>query len=108
MARPGVPAPSSPVKRTPAADSQQFYEEKDPEAGLMPLSVICAILSVVLMFVQMMGSDAVVSAEAGVDSPIMVPADQQVAWETKNVVTGVWTNSFEKHQVIAESNEVLK
>ncbi len=74
----------------------------------MPLSVICAILSVVLMFVQMMGSDAVVSAEPGVSSPIMVPANQPVDWETKNPVTGVWTNSFAKHQTIAESNEVLQ
>lgn len=108
MARPSVSAPpSSPAKRSAAADSQQFYEEKDPEAGLMPLSVICAILSVVLLMVQMLGGP-MFPAEPGVESAIMVPADQPVAWETRNPVTGVWTNSFDKHTTIAEAKEALQ
>jgi hypothetical protein len=58
MARPSVSAPpSAPVKRTAAADSQQFYEEKDPDQGLMPLSVVCLLLSIILLVVQMFGSD---------------------------------------------------
>lgn len=104
--------PSAPARRSAAASSsagsQQFYEEKDPEAGLMPLSVICAVLSVVLLMVQMMGSDAVVSAEPGVASPIMVPANQPVAWETQNLATGAWTNSFSRHADISAAKEALQ
>lgn len=93
MARPSVSAPpSAPVKRTAAADSQQFYEEKDPEAGLVPLSVICMVLAVVLMSVQMFGGDRVTTSP---DSPIMVPPVVPVKWETKGL-DGKWTNSFRK------------
>jgi len=91
MARPSVSAPpSAPVKRSAAADSQQFYEEKDPEAGLMPLTVVCLLLSVVLMTVQMFGSDRVSSSP---DSFIMVPPPVPVKWELRNA-DGSWTNNF--------------
>lgn len=82
MARPSVSAPpSAPVKRTAAADSQQFYEEKDPEEGLMPLSVVCLLLSVVLMVVQMYGSDRLPPAPI---SFLEVPAKQLKPWEQPN------------------------
>jgi len=94
MRRPSISAPpSAPVKRSAAADAEQFYEEKDPEAGLVPLSVICFVLSAVLMVVQMFGADAVKSDPTG-ESPIMVPSDGKQGWESRNAVTGVWTNKF--------------
>lgn len=94
MQRPSISAPpSAPVKRSAAADAEQFYEEKDPEAGLVPLSVICFVLSAVLMVVQMFGSDAVKSDPTG-ESPIMVPTANKQAWEDRSIVTGVWTNKF--------------
>ncbi len=80
------------MKRSAAADAEQFYEEKDPEAGLVPLSVICFVLSAVLMVVQMFGADAVKTADRGAESPIMVPEKGQQEWETRNSVTGVWSN----------------
>ncbi len=94
MQRPSISAPpSAPVKRSAAADAEQFYEEKDPEAGLVPLSVICFLLSAVLMVVQMFGADAVKSDPTG-ESPIMVPIASQQAWESRSAITGVWTNKF--------------
>jgi hypothetical protein len=94
MQRPSISAPpSAPVKRSAAADAEQFYEEKDPEAGLVPLSVICFVLSAVLMAVQMFGADTVKSDPTG-ESPIMVPAANVQSWESRNAVTGVWTNKF--------------
>jgi len=91
MARPSISAPpSAPVKRTAASDSQQFYEEKDPEEGLMPLSVVCLLFSVVLLVVQMFGSDSVSSSA---DSPIMVPPPVPVKWESRNA-DGTWSNNF--------------
>lgn len=93
MQRPSISAPpSAPVKRSAAADAEQFYEEKDPEAGLVPLSVICFVLSAVLMAVQMFGADAIKSDPAG-ESPIMVPSDNKMTWETRSA-TGVWASKF--------------
>jgi len=95
MQRPSISAPpSAPVKRSAAADAEQFYEEKDPEAGLVPLSVICFVLSAVLMVVQMLGSDATgKTAERGTESPIMVPEANKMTWENRSAA-GVWTNTF--------------
>lgn len=95
MQRPSISAPpSAPVKRSAAADAEQFYEEKDPEAGLVPLSVICFVLSALLMAVQMFGADAVKTAEPNVESPIMVPASGKMPWESQSKNSGVWANSF--------------
>lgn len=90
MQRPSISAPpSAPVKRSAAADAEQFYEEKDPEAGLVPLSVICFVFAAVLMGIQMLGSDAVKSED---DSPIMVPLANKEKWEDRTA--GVWNNQF--------------
>jgi hypothetical protein len=91
MARPSISAPpSAPVKRTAAADSEQFYnDEKDPEEGLVPLSVVCFLLSAVLLVIQMFGSDRVSSSDA---SPIMVPKPNPAAWERLNE-DHTWSNA---------------
>lgn len=92
MQRPSISAPpSAPVKRSAAADAEQFYEEKDPEAGLVPLSVICFVLSAVLMMIQILGSDSagIVDTEGG--SPFKVPAKGNQKWETVTA-SGAWTN----------------
>jgi hypothetical protein len=95
MQRPSISAPpSAPVKRSAAADAEQFYEEKDPEAGLVPLSVICFVLSAILMVVQMFGADAVKSGEFPL--PITVPLADEQSWEKRSPVTGVWTNRFKE------------
>ena len=98
MARsPMAPPPSAPVKRAAAADSQQFYEdEKDPEAGLVGMSVMCLVASLVLAGIQMLGSDKVMSAPVGQSSPIMVPANEKVTWESYNAATDTWQSKFKE------------
>ncbi|MBN8418452.1 MAG: hypothetical protein J0L73_06030 [Verrucomicrobia bacterium] len=101
MQRPSISAPpSAPVKRSAAADAEQFYEEKDPEAGLVPLSVICFVLSAVLMLVQMLGSDAISHADLNTESPIKVPEKGKQEWETVSA-SGVWSNENFKKQLMA-------
>ncbi len=96
MQRPSISAPpSAPVKRSAAADSEQFYEEKDPEAGLVPLSAVCFVLAAVLLVVQMFGADLVTHDVAGGTSPIMVPEAGKQKWEQRSVNTGVWSNTFQ-------------
>ncbi len=91
MSRPSISAPpSAPVKRTAAADSQQFYEETAVEEGLVPLSVVCLLFSVVLLVVQMFGSDRV---SASTDSPIMVPPSVPVKWQVPQA-DGNLSNDF--------------
>lgn len=90
------PTPSAaPVKRAVKEDSEQFYEETDPEAGLVPLSVICMVLSIVLLVVQMLGTDVVTTARANEPSALMVPEVVRVDWENQDA-TGAWKNSFDR------------
>jgi hypothetical protein len=97
MARPGgVPTPTAaPLKRQAQADTEQFYEEKDPEAGLVPLSVVCLVLGVVLLVVQMLSTDVVSSSPPNQPSPIMVPQVVKVDWESQDA-TGAWRSSFDR------------
>ncbi len=97
MARaPIASPPSAPVKRAAAADSQQFYEDdKDPEAGLGGLSIACVLVAVVLMGIQLLGSDKVYPAPPGDESsPILVPTDTRVTWEKFDPLTQKWQSSF--------------
>lgn len=80
------------------ADSEQFYEEKDPDAGLMPISAFCLVVSIVLMAVQVLSTDRVFSSPASEESPIMVPAYQSVTWESRNEET---------HEVKSKFNEII-
>ena len=97
MARPGIAKPTSaPVKRAQQqVDTDAFYEEKDPEAGLVPLSVIGLVVGIALLVVQMFSTDVVSTAPVGQPSALMIPADTPVQWETKDVV-GTWRSSFDK------------
>ncbi len=95
--RPGVAAPqSAPVKRAAASDSQQFFEEKDPEAGLVPLSVVCLIVSIVLMAAQVLSTDRMAgfTAKKGEDSTFMVPERDDPPWEKFNEEDHTYTSSF--------------
>jgi hypothetical protein len=101
MQRPSISAPpSAPVKRSAAADAEQFYEEKDPEAGLVPLSVICFVLSAILMAIQMFGADAVKHSDPNTESAIMVPEKGKQDWETVSA-SGTWSNEKFKNQLLA-------
>ena len=96
VGRPGMPTPSAaPAKRVSQQDSEEFYDEKDPEAGLVPLSVVCVVLGVVLLLVQMMATDTVMSSPANQPSALMVPEATRVDWETQDA-TGAWKSSFDR------------
>lgn len=91
-----MPAPpSAPVKRT-MADAEQFYEEKDPDAGLAPISAFCLVIAVVLMGIQVLATDRVFSAPASEESGLMVPAYQSVPWEMRNDETHEVTSKFKE------------
>ena len=100
LARPTIaPAPSSaPIKRNAAADSEQFYEDQDPDAGLVPLSALCLVLSIALLFVQVLSSDRIegLTASPGEDSSWKVPQYQSVPWESRDETHKV-TNTFKQH-----------
>lgn len=96
VGRPGMPTPSAaPAKRVSQQDSEEFYDEKDPEAGLVPLSVVCVVLGVVLLLFQMMATDTVMSTPANQPSALMVPEATRVDWETQDA-TGAWKSSFDR------------
>jgi hypothetical protein len=95
MARPGISAPqSAPVKRSAMADSQEFYEEKDPDAGLMPLSIFCFLFAAVLLAAQILSTDKLTFSPEGEDSQIMVPAASPAKWEDRNQETGKYTSKW--------------
>lgn len=98
LARPAMAAPpSAPMKRQ-MADAEQFYEEKDPDAGLSPISAFCLVIAIVLMGVQILSTDRVFSSPAGEESPMMVPAYQSVTWESRNEET---------HEIKSKFKEVI-
>ncbi|MCE9519831.1 MAG: hypothetical protein K8R87_09800, partial [Verrucomicrobia bacterium] len=79
LAKQGTPL-SAPVKQRTA--QEEYVDEKDPEAGLAPLAVVCMILSIALMGVNLLGTDKAFFDEKG-DSAFMVPAPNDPAWEVK-------------------------
>lgn len=81
LAKQGATPPSAPVKQRTSQD--EFIDEKDPEAGLMPLAVVCMIMSILLMAVNLLGTDNKFYAEKGIESAFMVPAPDDPAWEIK-------------------------
>ncbi len=90
--QPMVTPPSAPVKR--ASEQDTHFEEKDPEAGLAPLAVLCMVLALALMAVNLLGSDKAFFAEKGQESSFMVPAPEDPTWEKLNQQDGTHTSSF--------------
>lgn len=86
--------PSAPLKR---AEDSGVYEEKDPEAGLAPLAIVCTVLAMVLMCLNLLGSDRAFFAEAGQESAFMVPPPQIPKWETPSPAgDGTHVSEFSK------------
>ena len=84
--------PSAPQKRA----AEEDYEEKDPEAGLMPLAVVCSVLAAVVMALSLLSTDkAGFSAPDGENSAFMAPPANDPKWEEKQP-DGTHINTFEK------------
>ncbi len=82
MVKHGITPPSAPVKQRAAQD--EYFDDKDPEAGLAPLAVVCMILSIFLMGINVLSTDkAGFFADKGSESAFMVPAPADPAWEVK-------------------------
>lgn len=78
---------------------EDLEDEKDPEAGLAPLAVVCFVLALGLMLVNMFATDKVVGSSAedhGMMSKFMVPRDKSPAWEERQL-DGTHINKFDKY-----------
>lgn len=76
-----VTPPSAPAKRT---EDDTIYEEKDPEAGLAPLAILCMVLAIALLGVNLLGTDgAKLYANPGESSAFLVPASEDPPWEQR-------------------------
>lgn len=71
--------PSAPVKRTAQDDS--LYEEKDPEAGLAPLAIVCMVLAALLGLANIVGSGRYMYTQLGEQSNFTVPIRNPAPWE---------------------------
>ena len=98
LAKPGlVTPPSAPAKRGDEdSGSQMIEDDRDPEAGLAPLAVVCTVLALALMALNIFGSDrAGFYAEPGSDSPFMVPQAPLTPWEKESEPgSGQFTSTF--------------
>jgi hypothetical protein len=96
VAKSGIATPpSAPVKRG-GEESTIIEDERDPEAGLAPLAVVCTVLALALMALNLFGSDrAGFYAEPGSDSPFMVPQAPLTPWEKETAPgSGEYQSSF--------------
>lgn len=93
-----VTPPSAPVKRA-GEEGAALEDERDPEAGLAPLAIVCTVLAAVLMVLNLFGTDAPrfggpgYAADPGQDHPLMVPGAPMVPWEKDNG-DGTTTSTF--------------
>jgi len=91
-----VTPPSAPVKRT--VDEADLEDEKDPEAGLAPLAIVCLVLALGLMAVNMFATDKVVGSypeDKGFMASLMVPRDKSPTWEERQL-DGTHVSKFNK------------
>jgi hypothetical protein len=98
LAKPSiVTPPSAPSKRADEESGTGAIEDdRDPEAGLAPLAVVCTVLALALMALNIFGSDrAGFYAEPGSDSPFMVPQAPLTPWEKESDPGSLqYTSSF--------------
>lgn len=86
MAKGAVAAPAAAAAaRQPSEDSAPLYDEKDPEAGLAPLAIVCTILSVALAFIAVVGSGTVFNTPNDDEaSAFSMPTMNPPSWEQEN------------------------
>lgn len=90
---PATGAATAAKPRVAPVESAPLYEEKDPEAGLAPLAVVCTVLAIGVMALNLLGSDRAFFANPGETSSFMVPPPEIPAWEQSDGVGG-YTSSF--------------
>jgi hypothetical protein len=86
MAKGGLAAPAAAAPaRQAGQDSAPLYDEKDPEAGLAPLAIVCTLLALALMTVNLLGSEKFFSTTPGETSAFTVPTLEKPSWEQENL-----------------------
>jgi hypothetical protein len=95
LAKPGV-SPGGMATGRAEDEGAAMEDERDPEAGLAPLAVLCMLLALALMALNIFGSDrAGFYAEPGSESPFMVPQAPLVKWEKETPPgSGKYVSSF--------------
>jgi hypothetical protein len=96
LAKPGIATPPSAPAKRGDDDSSMMEDDRDPEAGLAPLAVVCALLAVALMALNMFSNDSMkMWAEPGESNLYLVPLPPLTPWE-KETEPGKYTSSFKK------------
>ena len=76
-----------------AATQAVQEDDRDPEAGLLPLSIVAFVLSLVLLGVVLLGSSHVNDGKY-----LEIPAMSKPAWQTQNQ-DGEWIDQFAGQQL---------
>lgn len=87
---PQIAAPALTAKA--AEEGDEAAEEKDPEAGLMPLAAICTVIAAIVMVINLFGNDKL--QMWGEDSFLLPPAPVDPKWEQKGA-DGVYVSKFQ-------------
>ncbi len=95
LARPGQPSGqiSAPIRKAPGAQSQQVVDESDPEAGLLPLSIVAFVVSLVVMGVVLIGSNKVNDGQF-----LDLPNFNKPGWQVQGA-DGTWSDRFAEQQL---------
>jgi hypothetical protein len=98
MAKGGISAPATAAPaRQAGQDSAPLYDEKDPEAGLAPLAIVCTLLALALMAVNLLGSEKFFSTPPGETSAFTVPSLEKPSWEQENPdQPGTYRSTYEE------------
>lgn len=88
----GAPPPAAAAAKR-GDESAVLEDERDPEAGLAPLAVLCTLMAVALMGINLLSTDRWFSADPTEDSAFMVPTAPHVDWE-KDDGEGNFTSTF--------------
>jgi hypothetical protein len=86
MAKGAVAAPAlaAPARQS-GDDSAALYDEKDPEAGLAPLAILCTVLAMALAFITVVGSGTIFNTpEDSEASAFNMPITAPPTWEQEN------------------------
>lgn len=93
LAKPGQA--SMPIRKVPGTQAIEDGDGRDPEAGLLPLSIAAFVVSLLLLGVVLLGSSMVNDGKY-----LEIPAMSPPAWQ-KQSQEGEWIDQFARQQLDA-------
>lgn len=93
--KPGQPGQASMPIRKAGTSQEMDADAKDPEAGLLAISIVAFVVSLVLLGVVLLGSSHVNDGKY-----LDIPEMARPAWQTKNA-EGQWVDQFARQQLDA-------